>query len=825
MKKFFLTSLGLLVAALGFAQTTIDTANPVTEGDNTFSNEQATANTDAYWKYTSTEDEILIAIPLNNSAITGYEWDGEDDPVRTSGSSYTKYENNEYVMGTAFAVPAGKTVYICANAFQTMGFKAIIKKSPNVMKGTSENDWGEIVPGTMQLFGNDNNGRYNPICATYTPDKDGVLKIVTSGSVSYVADESGVQYSFDRNSQTYEYTASVPVVGGKENKLRISSYGSLLFTSEMTYPQPGSFDKPFSIVSGANAVPKAAGTYWYVVAGRDGMMNIMSGDTFDGGALYVYGSTYAINNDTPDAQSNNGSYNVSLAAKSNNSYYIKVVKDETAADQSFDFEIADFQPGDTEDEAIVITDYTKTYTVPAGKTVYYAVNVPKGVKKNLSVKATSGVKNASTQVSVYQYSYSSVSGNSSVLTTVSGGTYGDALYKIKWVSKEDGELSFSVALDDLAQGDDISNPLDAKLGENTVAGDGTKYYSFLATESGKLDVTVPDGMTAKFPKTTGYGYLDAIQNGNTYSIDAVKDASYSIELGNCVKGAKFTLAYGEWAAGEAATNPIVVENGVYELGSGVVSNLWLKYTVKKNCKLTIFVDGVPYSYSDKAEYCPEGNTANLVGLYDYDSKTQATFFRTTFGAGEGESYLLHIALTSAYEGAKVTFTEVEPAAGETVYNPVVLDGAEPVDIPKADYYTPVWVKMSLKAGKVYLVSEKQLSATLYMSKDDALAGNQYGTVYFTKIESDDDVAPAGQYKYTLDVAADGDLYLKVTYAEADCTLKAVCDSATGINGASASEAQPVGFYTLDGTKLSAPQKGINIVKMSDGRTVKVVVRK
>ena len=70
MKKFFLTSLSLLFAALSFAQTTIDTAQPVKDGENTFSNEQATANSDAYWKYTSKEDEILIAIPLNNSTIT-----------------------------------------------------------------------------------------------------------------------------------------------------------------------------------------------------------------------------------------------------------------------------------------------------------------------------------------------------------------------------------------------------------------------------------------------------------------------------------------------------------------------------------------------------------------------------------------------------------------------------------------------------------------------------------------------------------------------------------------------------------------------------------
>lgn len=38
------------------------------------------------------------------------------------------------------------------------------------------------------------------------------------------------------------------------------------------------------------------------------------------------------------------------------------------------------------------------------------------------------------------------------------------------------------------------------------------------------------------------------------------------------------------------------------------------------------------------------------------------------------------------------------------------------------------------------------------------------------------------------------------------------------------EAVEVARYALDGTLLSAPAKGVNIVKMSDGTTKKVVVK-
>ena len=47
---------------------------------------------------------------------------------------------------------------------------------------------------------------------------------------------------------------------------------------------------------------------------------------------------------------------------------------------------------------------------------------------------------------------------------------------------------------------------------------------------------------------------------------------------------------------------------------------------------------------------------------------------------------------------------------------------------------------------------------------------------------------------------------------------------TGIHGVynDAENATVVGYYTIDGMRLNAPQKGLNIVKMSDGRTVKVM---
>lgn len=48
------------------------------------------------------------------------------------------------------------------------------------------------------------------------------------------------------------------------------------------------------------------------------------------------------------------------------------------------------------------------------------------------------------------------------------------------------------------------------------------------------------------------------------------------------------------------------------------------------------------------------------------------------------------------------------------------------------------------------------------------------------------------------------------------------EKSTDINGISNADATVVARYAADGTRLSAPQKGLNIVKLSNGKTVKYI---
>lgn len=74
----------------------------------------------------------------------------------------------------------------------------------------------------------------------------------------------------------------------------------------------------------------------------------------------------------------------------------------------------------------------------------------------------------------------------------------------------------------------------------------------------------------------------------------------------------------------------------------------------------------------------------------------------------------------------------------------------------------------------------------------------------------------GEATVTIKVNSNGKL--------AETTFAVTVTSATGIHGVTTNGAVEVARFTADGKRISAPQKGINIVRMSDGTTRKVVVK-
>lgn len=64
-----------------------------------------------------------------------------------------------------------------------------------------------------------------------------------------------------------------------------------------------------------------------------------------------------------------------------------------------------------------------------------------------------------------------------------------------------------------------------------------------------------------------------------------------------------------------------------------------------------------------------------------------------------------------------------------------------------------------------------------------------------------------------------------TTPEAYITVDFVIGGEAGVSGVVAEKENPVvGYYTIGGAQLNAPQKGINIVKYADGTTKKVILK-
>lgn len=838
MKKIYLIALGLFLTLASFAQSTIGTASDLQIGKNEHFDEQSTNRTDAYWKYTSSKDEVLIVEPLYGCNVMCEELgtDAEGNPIGVQVGTAA------WGVKSLFPAPAGKTIYIHANGYQQMGVSVEAQDSKDVAKGTDANNVGEIVPGTIQLFGNSNNfGSSSPIYAKYTPEKDGVLKLTAYGSLSGVVC-NGVTYESTHDREAGTENVAVVVKGGQENLLQIISWGAFGFTSEMTYPQPGSLDSPFAIAEGSNVVPKEAGTYWYLTStDKRGVLTIHSDAALTDGKVAIYRNRNAVDNDYVLAQSEVGTYNLKYDTEANQNYYIKVEKKvATDADDAFDYKIAEYQPGDREDTPIEISDFSKEYTAPAGQTTYFSFAVPQGEKKFVVVEATSPVEKATTQVAVYQSSSSQTTGHDKVRAMVSGNSYSSATYYIVWTSAEATPVNFKISFEELQKGDDITMPLDAVMGENTVANSGTQYYQIVAPFSGKLEVTVPEGASVAFPvsATSAWNNYDTTVDGQTYAIDATEGVAYLITLSNVKAGDKFTIAKGEWKEGEARTNPILVEGDKYVLGDKTVSNVWLRYTAKKDGILAIDSD-VPYSYSNKIAACKDadGEIPQSIVTYGKDATGNWGYtYGKTFMVSANESYLVRVQLDQPYAGKAVTFTLRDAALGETPANPLVLVPGEALDVPTATGDMPVWIKMTLDVGDIKFEANDYMNAFIYKGLENAkndMNGQRFAMNYESGSKGD---PTAGAYTCTMSLYGDdeaGDYYLKVVSCYG-AKLTATGDGIlTGIKEVNAAQNARMEVYNLNGVKVADVlgasiqncnlPKGVYVVKVN-GKAKKIALK-
>lgn len=835
----FLTA---VFAVTAMAQTSMETALDLTEGENSY--EVGEANTPAYWKYTA-EKDILLLISGNSSTTITVTDEAPDGTQTTMYGAQMAYPQKAYI------AYEGHTLYISVQSYSgtSVGFTASFDADAS-FGGLSQDDPMTIVTdGSRMVYGDvySNNSSYS--YATYTADSDGILVLTATGYVSYTV-EGGASGSFEYTNGAYE--ASLTVRSGQTYNITFSGYGAFVLTAEMTHPTEGSFEMPFEIQEGDNTVPASHGEYWYTYTNtKTGYGVISSDNTLNGGNIKVYRSTYDVQNGQVYAQVEGG-YNLRFEMPSvGTTYYICITKVESSTDdETFTFTAEDYQPGDQESNPIVIEQLPATgiSTEAVGGTRYYAVNIPAGEHKFLNVAATSDIENESTTVAVYTEgnSYSATTGNSSVRAEVNGGEAGRR-YIIRWISQESTPIIFDVSLEDINPGDLISEPIEASLGTNTIDAAGTRYYTYTPTKNCKLVLTTERiETTASFYifNYGGYPPVTASNDGAEYTLSVTEGTQYYIQLDNAEAGETFTLAEADFEQGESRDNPIIVDNGTFTFGPETYVDYWLQYTADRDGKLVIECD-VPYNYTERMQYGKStDNYLSDMVMSSYDGSSSTTVYGAEVNAAEGDVFLVNLKMTSPHDGCKVTFKIRDFEAGEAASTAIELQKDETVSVPSVSRTAPMWYKVSLpEASKVTITADNFVSGYWYQGLESTTSSGEYMTFNYDYNEE----TYVTTYTFTKDVTVAGDYYIMIDQCYGNTNMTLSVETSSGIGSVETSSAislngntlnvnvdnADVRVYTLSGATVVSEKvsgsasfsldKGIYIVKINN--TVKKVIVK
>lgn len=842
MKKLLLMFLTAVFAVTAMAQTSMETALDLTEGENSY--EVGEANTPAYWKYTA-EKDILLLISGNSSTTITVTDEAPDGTQTTMYGAQMAYPQKAYI------AYEGHTLYISVQSYSgtSVGFTASFDADASFGGSSQDAPMTIVTDGSSMVYGDVYSNSSSYSYATYTADSDGVLVLTATGYFSYTV-EGGASDSFEYTNGAYE--ASLTVRSGQTYNITFSGYGAFVLTAEMTHPTEGSFEMPLEMQEGDNTVPAGHGEYWYTYTNtKTGYGVISSDNTLNGGNIKVYRSTYDVQYGQIYAQVED-SYNLRFEMPSvGTTYYICITKVESSTDdETFTFTAEDYQPGDQESNPIVIEQLPATgiSTEAVGGTRYYAVDIPAGEHKFLNVAATSDIENESTTVAVYTEgnSYSATTGNSSVRAEVNGGEAGRR-YIIRWISQESTPIIFDVSLEDINPGDLISEPIEASLGTNTIDAAGTRYYTYTPTKNCKLVLTTERiETTASFYifNYGGYPPVTASNDGAEYTLSVTEGTQYYIQLDNAEAGETFTLAEADFEQGESRDNPIIVDNGTFTFGPETYVDYWLQYTADRDGKLVIECD-VPYNYTERMQYGKStDNYLSDMVMSSYDGSSSTTVYGAEVNAAEGDVFLVNLKMAAPHEGCVITFTINDFEAGEAASTAIELPEDVAVAVPSVSRTAPMWYKVSLpEASKVTITADNFVSGYWYQGLESTTSSGEYMAFNYDYNEE----TYVTTYTFTKDVTVAGDYYIMIDQCYGNTNMTLSVETSSGIGSVDAGTAisldgntlninvdnADVRVYTLSGAAIVSEKvsgnasfsldKGIYIVKINN--TVKKVIVK
>lgn len=825
MRKTLLIAAALCLSASTMAQT-FEQPLSVSPGDNHYNTAQAG---DVYWVFVADQDYIATIKNYNGGELPQLAVlkDGETQPTNILGTTASNWEDKIY------AFEKGKTYYFCINATGAgdLGFTIELEATQNVGKGLTENDPVEIKLGEKQVIGTPAayEEEFNEIkaYATYKAEKDGQLQIKTEQRTDRVTvNGTTISAGQDNGKNVFKINTEKGQVYNIDFQLSIPV---AIITSDVVVVKEGSFDMPYVLKEGENTIPAEAGKYYFSYKlTKKGYLHITSSEKVENAKLSVYGNqVHAKSEKNAVAESAEGILDVRTEiASTYGTYYVVVNKTaKTDKPSTFKMQMEDYKPGETAGTAIPVdvTETAKAITLPGAKGKYfYAITVPANTKKLLTVESPAALsEGTSVYVNTSEGTYGKTEMENQIIKRDVTSTREQKYYLVV-TSNEAAPLTLNIKYADAEKGSLITAPKEAIIGSNIIDFDGTEYYTYKATQDGKLAVTVEDGVTVTFPtNTSGYGSYDTYLKDNTYSIQATKGTTYNIVFKNVKKGSTFTLEETQFAAGEVRKNPIVMTGDSYTLGENA-NNLWLKYEVTKTGVIEFSCDA-PFSWSNFIGIAKNNGKVPVSmaeqiqdeSTLDQAKPTRIDVYHAVFSVKEGDALYIQVSIEGDATGKKLTFTQRASKPGETIDNPIELKKGETLDVSKASLNNPIWVKARLTVGK---------------NEFQNVDGGNFTPQQFCRLE-DDGITYSGMpitwegNSFIKEKTKEEDFIFMISYAEGKAKVKFVDDNTSGISNIELVPDSAPGIYTINGTKInSITGSGVYIIK-SNGKTKKVVIKK
>ena len=847
MRKFLLFAFMQLCCWGLFAQTSIETAQDLVPGENTCDVTDATGYVTVYFKYTvPAESSQLVTVSAASSSLSfTMSEDGTYNTQIVGISSYTPTS-----VERVFPVEAGQTVYLAVADYNVTHFEFTMSaENAEIDGGATCDDPIAIADGVRTFIPShyDSSTYSSTTYLSYACPEDGVLEMLFSSYVQSVSVSEGCDGVATTVSTSYSsgssYTGKVQVEGGKNYifAIKTSSSSPMFATFTLTHPTVGaSCDMPFTGAETGNVLPAAAGTYWYsYTAPSAGYVSLTSTPSLPGGSASVYTSCGYSANASVD-----GCMLLRFSVYGGNTYLICIEKTEaTASDETFDITCNAESAGDSFNNPIGIEIGPTTVPEYNGN-YYYQVTVPGEGSKFLKVTTDDKFHSPTTQVAIMpaanQYSRLAV-GTNDVKAEVTAGES----YIICWTLDEDfNGFGFTVSVEDIAQGEVASNPIQAELGNNTLTAGNDKYYTYTATKNGWLKIT-PDDITTEvsFPVVSGtyVSYRTAVKDGLSTKTEIQAGESYLIMFSGMLMDGTFTLEETDYAAGESKETAIVVEGNTAAIPEKA-QTFWYRYTAPQEGMLTIsanidYVMTSSYRYPSVGVYRENDNYPTTI----MQSSSEGTVYSGSFVAAENELFYVEVTMVTAQSDKSLTFEIRDFKPGETSAYPIELTEGDN-ELIAASRLNPVWYGAYFNEGEVTISSTDRFMMTLYKADDLntslASANYVYGEApdYIGFCELNYTVIEAGSYLMKVEEAYGGTIHVSAAIETGIDDIEAASGSV--IPGARMVIVTPdtpdafVAVYNMSGQLIKAAtisecteiplEKGLYIVTVN-GHAVKVVV--